>query len=73
MNLTWPNAVCFQVCPISLALMRDPVVAADGYTYERADIEAWMQKRQGGGQVCVRERGRKRGGWLGAISLFSTC
>lgn len=29
-------------CPITRELMRDPVVASDGYTYERAAIEAWM-------------------------------
>ena len=33
------------VCPISLNLMvNDPVVAADGITYERASIEDWFQK-----------------------------
>jgi hypothetical protein len=29
-------------CPISLKLMRDPVVAADGHTYERANIHTWF-------------------------------
>jgi len=33
------------VCPISLVLMaNDPVVAADGITYERASIEDWFKK-----------------------------
>ena len=33
------------VCPISLNLMSDdPVVAADGITYERASIEDWFKK-----------------------------
>ena len=33
------------VCPISLVLMtNDPVVAADGITYERSPIEDWFQK-----------------------------
>jgi len=33
------------VCPISLHLMtNDPVVAADGITYERASIEDWFKK-----------------------------
>ena len=33
------------VCPISLVLMTtDPVVAADGITYERASIEDWFEK-----------------------------
>eukprot|EP00415_Alexandrium_ostenfeldii_P003643 UN3643 len=29
-------------CPISHDVMRDPVVAADGFTYERASIERWL-------------------------------
>jgi hypothetical protein len=31
-------------CPISVTdeLMKDPVVAADGHTYERAAIEEWF-------------------------------
>ncbi|GMH39197.1 hypothetical protein BSKO_07095 [Bryopsis sp. KO-2023] len=32
------------VCPITHELMRDPVVAADGYTYERAEIEDWISR-----------------------------
>ena len=31
-------------CPISLTRMVDPVVAADGYTYDRASIEVWLQR-----------------------------
>ena len=35
------------MCPISHVLMtQDPVIAADGYTYERHAIEAWFQKQQ---------------------------
>ena len=30
-------------CPISQELMRDPVVAADGRTYERAQIAEWIK------------------------------
>ncbi|KAK9809134.1 hypothetical protein WJX72_009911 [[Myrmecia] bisecta] len=30
-------------CPITLSIMRDPVVAADGFTYERSAIECWLQ------------------------------
>ncbi|KAK3233847.1 hypothetical protein CYMTET_55879 [Cymbomonas tetramitiformis] len=30
-------------CPISLEIMRDPVIAADGHTYERASIEQWLR------------------------------
>ena len=36
---TAPDALC---CPISMEIMRDPVICADGHTYERADIEAWL-------------------------------
>ena len=30
------------ICPIELAVMRDPVVAADGQSYERRAIERWL-------------------------------
>ena len=30
------------VCPVSLSLMRDPVVGPDGHTYERHAITAWL-------------------------------
>ena len=33
------------LCPISQVLFRDPVVAADGHTYERVAIQAWFQKQ----------------------------
>merc|ERR1712187_103463 len=32
-------------CPIKLNIMTDPVVMADGYTYERSSIVQWMQTR----------------------------
>ena len=31
------------VCPITHMCMREPVVAADGHTYERAAIERWLR------------------------------
>jgi len=34
------------LCPITQELMRDPVCAADGYTYERKAIEEWLTKKQ---------------------------
>ncbi len=34
-------------CPLSRSLMRDPVTAADGHSYERGNIEEWFAKRQG--------------------------
>jgi len=32
------------LCPISFALMTDPVMAMDGHTYERSSIEKWLEK-----------------------------
>ena len=31
------------LCAISLEIMKDPVIAADGHSYERANIERWFQ------------------------------
>lgn len=31
------------VCPISLDVMRDPVMTSDGQTYERSEIEKWLK------------------------------
>ncbi|XP_033843463.1 WD repeat, SAM and U-box domain-containing protein 1-like [Periophthalmus magnuspinnatus] len=31
------------LCPITRELMRDPVIAADGYSYEREAIESWIR------------------------------
>ena len=31
-------------CPITLLLMEDPVVASDGYSYDKAAIVKWFQK-----------------------------
>jgi len=31
------------LCPISLVLMTDPVMAMDGHTYERSAIEKWLE------------------------------
>eukprot|EP00873_Tetraselmis_striata_P019387 jgi/Tetstr1/439651/TSEL_028072.t1 len=33
-------------CPITQEVMRDPVFASDGYTYERAAIAKWLRKRR---------------------------
>lgn len=33
-----------SLCPISQEPMSDPVVAADGHTYERSSIEKWLAK-----------------------------
>jgi len=32
-------------CPISMEIMSDPVFAADGHTYERVEIERWLQNK----------------------------
>jgi hypothetical protein len=32
------------ICPISFKLMKTPVVAEDGYSYEKTEIETWLQK-----------------------------
>eukprot|EP00037_Helgoeca_nana_P031556 m.404739 g.404739 ORF g.404739 m.404739 type:complete len:592 (-) comp28421_c0_seq4:3606-5381(-) len=31
------------LCPITMMLLKNPVVAADGFTYERAIIEEWLE------------------------------
>ena len=33
-------------CPISLVIMRDPVVTDDGQSYERTEIEAWFKSQR---------------------------
>ncbi len=30
------------ICPITYQIFRDPVIAGDGYTYERAAIVRWI-------------------------------
>jgi len=32
------------ICPISFKLMKTPVVAEDGFSYEKTEIETWLQK-----------------------------
>lgn len=39
-------------CPISLELMKDPVIVATGQTYERASIERWLE----GHRTCPKTR-----------------
>ena len=33
-----------MTCPISYAVMQDPVITADGHTYERASIAKWLKQ-----------------------------
>ena len=39
-----PECPSLMLCPISHQFMTDPVVAPNGFTYERSAIEAWCQK-----------------------------
>jgi hypothetical protein len=32
------------MCPITLCIMQDPVLAMDGHTYERVAIEDWLRR-----------------------------
>lgn len=34
------------LCPITYELMREPVVAMDGHTYEKGAIEKWLKSNQ---------------------------
>jgi len=34
------------LCPITMDLMKDPVIAMDGHTYDRPAISNWLQKSQ---------------------------
>ena len=48
---------CFK-CPISREIMKDPVLASDGMSYERVYIETWM-KTKGNYSPMTRERIKK--------------
>ena len=41
------------LCPITHDVMVDPVVAADGETYERAAIEQWIRRGVAAGRVAM--------------------
>lgn len=41
--LTTPTPEPF-LCPITFEIMRDPVICADGHTYERTAIEHWFSR-----------------------------
>ena len=32
------------LCPLSLEIYEDPVMAADGFSYERREIQAWFDR-----------------------------
>lgn len=46
-ELEGDELISFQ-CPVMLCVMEDPVVAADGHTYERAVIEEWFRQFDNG-------------------------
>lgn len=56
------------LCPISRMLMRDPVVAADGMTYERTLIEDWITTQTN----CASSRGIVRSPVTGGQLSHST-
>jgi hypothetical protein len=33
-------------CPIGQDVMEDPVIAADGFTYDRKNIETWINQKE---------------------------
>lgn len=33
-------------CPISCMIFVDPVITADGHTYERSEIERWLKTKK---------------------------
>lgn len=39
-----------DVCPLARRLMVDPIIASDGYTYERAALEAYAAKAKASGE-----------------------
>ena len=41
------------LCPISTTLMADPVIAADGFSYERANIEGWIRSMKRNGSFVL--------------------
>uniref|UniRef100_A0A0C9S5T4 RING-type E3 ubiquitin transferase n=1 Tax=Wollemia nobilis TaxID=56998 RepID=A0A0C9S5T4_9CONI len=45
----WESMPALFRCPISLEMMRDPVSVCTGVTYERANIQKWMEA---GNNIC---------------------
>lgn len=45
LNSSSDNIPHLFICPISQDVMKVPVIAEDGYTYERENITTWLQKK----------------------------
>ncbi|KFO85593.1 WD repeat, SAM and U-box domain-containing protein 1, partial [Buceros rhinoceros silvestris] len=45
-TLTVPAAPDEFLCPITRELMKDPVIAADGYSYEKEAMENWISSKR---------------------------
>ena len=41
-KMSTPSIPNEWLCPITLSILRDPVIAADGHTYERSEMEKWI-------------------------------
>ena len=41
------------LCPITLCPMKDPVIAADGHSYERSALETWLKRSRRSPKVFV--------------------
>ncbi len=61
-----PNIPDHLLCPITSAIMADPVIAEDGHTYERAALMSWLGKnstspitREPIGKMVIPNRGIK--------------
>mmetsp|Transcript_13660 Transcript_13660/g.31755 ORF Transcript_13660/g.31755 Transcript_13660/m.31755 type:complete len:97 (+) Transcript_13660:209-499(+) len=50
-NQSREGIISLVLCPISGKSMADPVMAADGYTYERSAIEGYLKKTKSDGDL----------------------
>ena len=42
-DIYYADAPSDMLCPITCAIMKDPVICIDGNTYERKAIETWLR------------------------------
>ena len=61
------------LCPITNALMRDPVVVSSGHTFERRAIQQWMntKMREGFSVTCPKTRSVLRGDPIPNVKMRS--